>query len=160
MPTPFFFTFMKQIYFPDLFAPLLRTLIQLSSFPFVPLPEPQILAPEPLVLISYKVRSLVKESSFWSAFGLWFTFEPVLTRPKSLSDGPSDNGWTRLGSHDGPTFVFVARRRPSSFHWKVPESDEELMSGVGAWGNDTRKGDDMFETLLIMTISCDDKEVL
>ncbi|KAK4055055.1 hypothetical protein OIO90_003396 [Microbotryomycetes sp. JL221] len=33
--------------------------------------------PSPVVLFSYKVRSLTRETPFWSAFGCWFTFEPV-----------------------------------------------------------------------------------
>ncbi|THU75270.1 hypothetical protein K435DRAFT_881209, partial [Dendrothele bispora CBS 962.96] len=35
------------------------------------------------IIISYKIRSLSKETPFWSAFGLWFSFEPVLVRPTS-----------------------------------------------------------------------------
>jgi Lysine methyltransferase len=133
-----------QIYFPELFAPLLRTLIQLSSPPFISCSESGTPTHELLVLISYKIRSLVKESAFWSAFGLWFTFEPVLMRPAGEA---SDSSWKRLGSSDGPTFVFTAQRRPSSFSWSVPSTDQELMSGVGAWGTDSRKGDDTLETL-------------
>ncbi|THU84188.1 hypothetical protein K435DRAFT_971296 [Dendrothele bispora CBS 962.96] len=71
------------VYFPELLAPLLRTLIQLSSSPFVP-PTPTDSNPhyqDPQMIISYKIRSLSKETPFWSAFGLWFSFEPVLVRP-------------------------------------------------------------------------------
>ncbi|GAA6059721.1 hypothetical protein JCM10212_000249 [Sporobolomyces blumeae] len=32
----------------------------------------------PVVIFSYKIRSLVREQPFWEAFGRWFEFEPVL----------------------------------------------------------------------------------
>ena len=109
-----------------------------------------------MVTIAYRVRNLTKETPFWSAFGLWFSFEPVLTRP-STSDGSQNLPWTRIGSScDGPTFIFVARRRQASFTWLVPQSDQDLMDGVGAFGTDTRKADDTFETLLLMTMQDDD----
>lgn len=50
------------IYFEFLYAPLLRTLIALT--------EPVSAATEsPVVLFSYKVRSLTREEPFWRAFG-------------------------------------------------------------------------------------------
>ena len=104
-----------------------------------------------MVIISYKLRSLAKESTFWSAFGLWFKFWPVLVRGKS-----SDNEWRRFGSDlDDTTFLFVAHRRAESFDWEVPALDDELLDGVGAYGKNSRKGDDTFENLLIMTIQHD-----
>ncbi|KAH9041670.1 hypothetical protein EDB85DRAFT_1842180, partial [Lactarius pseudohatsudake] len=51
------------------YFPLLRTLLHLT-------------AADPRVVISYKIRSLTKEMAFWSAFGLWFTFAPVLMRAR------------------------------------------------------------------------------
>ena len=59
--------------------------------------------------------------------------------------------WVRFGSaNDGDYFVFVARRRPESFAWRVPLDDEELLGGMGAQGNETRKEDGTFESLLLM----------
>jgi hypothetical protein len=55
-------------------------------------------------------------------------------------------------------YVFIARRRPNSFTWSVPTSDEELIDGVGAAGTSTRKADDTFETLLLMTMNDDESE--
>lgn len=93
------------------------------------------------------MRSLPKETPFWTAFGLWFTFEPVLMR--STIETP----WRRLGSSlDDPTFVFIARRRAPSFDWHVAPDDQDLLDGVGTWGTDRRKGDDTFESLLFMTL--------
>ncbi|VDC07859.1 unnamed protein product [Peniophora sp. CBMAI 1063] len=66
------------VYFPELLAPLLRSLLELTSS-----------SPSPLITISYKIRSLAKETAFWNAFGLWFTFEPVFVRGEA--------GWTRFG---------------------------------------------------------------
>jgi hypothetical protein len=77
-------------------------------------------------------------------------------RPTHSDDEPSTT-WTRASWRDGPTFIFAAQRRPSSFTWRVPLVDEELMGGVGAWGTDSRKGDDTFETLLLMTMADGDE---
>lgn len=132
-----------QVYFPELLAPLLRSLLHLTSL----LPRER----TPSLTISYKIRSLAKESIFWSAFGLWFTFRPVL-----IKDGSGDSDWRRFGSDlDDTIFVFVAHRRAESFDWKVPVLDDELLGGVGAYGKNSRKGDDTFENLLIMTIQQD-----
>ena len=104
---------------------------------------------KPKVVISYKIRSLAKESPFWSAFGLWFAFEPVMAR----RIGGSQKSWTRFGlSFDDHTFVLTAKRRDESLTWQVPDDDRDLMDGIGTWGTETRKGDDTFETLLLMGI--------
>ncbi|KAF5391539.1 hypothetical protein D9757_002498 [Collybiopsis confluens] len=131
------------IYFPELLAPLLRTLIQLSSPPFA--------TSELEILISYKIRSLSKETPFWSAFGLWFTFEPVLFSEKS-PDG-TQTSWERFGSaFEGPIFIFVARRRPESLTWSAPQNDGQLLAGFGAHGSMQPKADEQFETLLFMSM--------
>ncbi|EPQ26587.1 uncharacterized protein PFL1_05908 [Pseudozyma flocculosa PF-1] len=65
------------VYFPELLPPLLRSLIDLT--------DPAtggnggITTPtsSPEVIISYKIRSLVKEQPFWSAFGSWFDYQPT-----------------------------------------------------------------------------------
>lgn len=110
---------------------------------------------KPKVVISYKIRSLAKESPFWSAFGLWFAFEPVMAR----GIGGSQQSWTRFGlSFDDHTFVFTAKRRDESLTWQVPDDDRDLMDGIGTWGTETRKGDDTFETLLLMGIQASEDE--
>ncbi|KAG6862469.1 hypothetical protein C0995_000015 [Termitomyces sp. Mi166 len=132
------------IYFPELLAPLLRALLQVTSPPFSPSIDAAV-----NVVISYKLRSLSKETPFWSAFGLWFSFEPVLVKDMSSVDSP----WQRFGeSSDDPVFIFVGHRRPESFSWTVPPDDSDLLNGRGAMGNDSVKGDDTFETLLFMTM--------
>ncbi|KAJ3720833.1 putative methyltransferase-domain-containing protein [Lentinula guzmanii] len=135
------------IYFPELLGPLLRTIIELSLHP--------IAGPRIQVLVSYKIRSLPKESPFWGAFGLWFMYEPVLVREK-LPDG-SLSSWQRYGSaFEGPMFIFAARRRPESLEWIIPSDDRDLLSGFGAHGTMCPKSDDTFETLLLMSL--DDTE--
>ncbi|KJA16427.1 hypothetical protein HYPSUDRAFT_193151 [Hypholoma sublateritium FD-334 SS-4] len=136
------------VYFPDLMGPLLRSLLHLSSPPFSTPSAAYAGQGNPTVIISYKLRSLVKETSFWSAFGLWFAFVPVVAREIS------ENGeWTRFGSDsDDTTFIFVAHRRPESFDWNIPLLDEQLLAGTGAHGTDSPKGDDTFETLLFMAL--------
>jgi hypothetical protein len=118
------------VYFPELLAPLLRSLIQLTSSP-----------PAPEVIISYKIRSLAKETPFWCAFGLWFEYSPVHERKK--------HGWIRFGA-ELDLFVFCAKRRSESYLWTVPEDNVALLAGSGAWGTEERKCDDTFELLLLM----------
>ncbi|KAJ7067137.1 putative methyltransferase-domain-containing protein, partial [Mycena amicta] len=125
------------VYFPLLLAPLLRSLIQLTSPSFG----------DPQVIISYRIRSLAKETPFWSAFGLWFDFAPVLVQDTE------NTSWRRFGAElPDPTFVFVAHRRKESFNWTVPASDADLLTGVFAQGSQMPKGDDTFETLLLMSL--------
>lgn len=81
------------------------------------------------------IRSLPKETPFWTAFGAWFNFSQVLVRQKS---SPS-LCWEQFGDLDESTlFVFVATRKQETLSWEVP-NDLELM----------RKGNDAFETLLL-----------
>lgn len=126
------------MYFPELLAPLLRSLLQLSRPPFA--------GPAARVVLAYKTRSLAKEAPFWAAFGLWFAFAPVLAR--AAGEGAP---WERFGAAgDGDVFVFVAERRTESLAWEVPADDAALLGGVGARGDSRCKGDDTFETLLLM----------
>ncbi|KAI0303666.1 putative methyltransferase-domain-containing protein [Multifurca ochricompacta] len=128
------------VYFPELFAPLLRSLLHLTT-PTSPMADAQ-------VIISYKIRSLSKETAFWSAFGLWFTLEPVLVR--SRFEG---RRWERFGTGgDGELIIFIARRRPESFSWTVPEDDMALSEGVGARGTLEKKSDEGFEMFLLMNV--------
>lgn len=93
----------------------------------------------------------MKETPFWTAFGLWFTYQPVLVKASS-----NENDWQRFGlSPDDTTFVFVASRRPESLSWEIPVDDRDLLAGVGAQGTNSRKEDDTFETLLFMTLEED-----
>ncbi|KAH0585315.1 hypothetical protein H2248_008556 [Termitomyces sp. 'cryptogamus'] len=134
------------IYFPELLAPLLRTLLQVTSPPF----SPSTTNATVNVVISYKLRSLSKETPFWSAFGLWFNFEPILVKDTSSADSQ----WQRFGASAvyDPVFIFVGCRRPESFSWTIPLDDSDLLGGKGAMGNDSMKSDDTFETLLFMTM--------
>jgi len=126
------------VYFPELFGPLLRTLLQLSSPPFSTAAQPV------KVVISYMIRSLEKESPFWSAFGAWFNFSPVLVRHGSDKSTP----WERFGSHgDGRMFIFVATRRPETLALIIPDDDRVLRM----------RGDDgTFDTMLLMNLPNND----
>jgi len=125
------------VYFPELLGPLLRTLLHLTTTP-----DP------PLVVMSYKIRSLPKETPFWSAFGLWFAYTPALECSKSGTE------WKRFGS-DADSFVFCATRRPESQAWVMPEDNAALLGGEGARGTAKRKGDDTFEIMLFMGLDSD-----
>ncbi|KAF9453507.1 hypothetical protein P691DRAFT_771476 [Macrolepiota fuliginosa MF-IS2] len=145
------------VYFPELLAPLLRCLIQLTSPGLIQR------SPQPMVIISYKLRSLTKEIPFWSAFGLWFSFQPILVKHSSdptLTSSEGETGgaeWRRFGADvDDDIFVFIARRRPESLNWQVPSDDQALLGGVNAWGNPDQKSDDTFESLLLMSFGYSD----
>lgn len=135
------------MYFPELIGPLLRTLLRLTAPLSIQTSPPPV---SPQVILSYKIRSLSKEVPFWSAFGLWFTFTPVLVRARS--EGNSSR-WERFDSGgDGEVFLFVARRKSESFSWNMPEDDVALLEGVGGRGTEERKSDDGFEMLLLMRV--------
>jgi hypothetical protein len=128
------------VYFPELLAPLLRSLLHLTQ------------TNDPTLIMAYKPRSAAKETSFWSALGLWFAYAPVRVRRRASDVG--DDSWALLGAAwDEPMFVFTGRRRPESRDWTVPESDRDLLDGVGAQGTASRKGDDTFEVILLMSQS-------
>ena len=100
-------------------------------------------------MIAYKIRSLAKETPFWQAFGLWFSFHPVLVR----GPGSEADEWSTSFSSDEQILVFLAHRRPESFAWTVPTSDEGLLRGSGAFGTQNEKSDDTFEALLLSALS-------
>ncbi|PPQ89324.1 hypothetical protein CVT25_003161 [Psilocybe cyanescens] len=136
------------VYFPELLAPLLRSLLHLTSPPFCHLSDTPSGYCGPSVLISYKVRSLSKETAFWSAFGLWFEFYPVLVKDNAIG-----GEWQRFGADfDDTTFLFIAHRRPESYKWVLPFTDSDLLAGVGSNGTNYRKYDDTFENLLLMAL--------
>ncbi|PWZ02330.1 hypothetical protein BCV70DRAFT_62014 [Testicularia cyperi] len=137
------------VYFPELLPPLLRSLITLSE------PSSAVQTMQgPELVISYKIRSLVKEQPFWSALGAWYDFravdcrrrrqrKPELDRSKQDAEndkkGPADYEWHRFGSlpsdHGAPPdddqelFIFVGQRRPETFGCRAPHTDGELMQG-------------------------------
>lgn len=101
--------------------------------------------------MSYKVRSLTKEAPFWSTFGLWFAFEPVIAREVGHADPTFIAPTSEAGDSDSNlAFVFIATRRPESVNWMVPEEDIDLLSGAGAGGTSSPKSDETFEMLLMM----------
>ncbi|KAI3624448.1 hypothetical protein CBS14141_002876 [Malassezia furfur] len=113
------------VYFPELLAPLLRTLLDLTST-----------AQPPEVVIGYRIRSLTKEQPFWAALGSWFDFRAVYCAPKARPDAwvPFGSDATHL-SHGPPGavaddyFVFVAHRKPHTLSQTAPHSDAALLAG-------------------------------
>jgi hypothetical protein len=73
-----------------------------------------------------------------------------LSSNTDLDDGPEAD-WAR---YDAPssTYIFVAHRRNISIDWSVPEDDKDLLEGVGARGDQRRKGDDTFDLMLLMSL--------
>ncbi|KLO17421.1 hypothetical protein SCHPADRAFT_168515 [Schizopora paradoxa] len=140
------------VYFPSLLAPLLRTLLHLTSPPFCTENN------SPEVIIGYRVRSLSKETAFWTAFGLWFEYEPVLqlVKPPNERSDPKWRLFEQSSESEDLTLVFVAHRRKDSMDWVVPGDDQDLLDGVGAQGTPSHKGDDYFERLLLMQLDIGD----
>ncbi|KAK4692457.1 hypothetical protein P7C70_g9123, partial [Phenoliferia sp. Uapishka_3] len=135
------------VYFPFLYPPLLRTLLWLTK----PRRDG---GKSPKVLFAYKVRSLVREEPFWSAFeGRWFDMESVLTRstPPASSSPAKDPPCVRFGEEDD-IHIFVCTRRPSTFDLPIPSSDEHLMRGSPG---DATSASDQFELMLFSGISLD-----
>lgn len=117
------------VYFPELLAPLLRTLISLTT-----------ISPTTEVLIAYKIRSLTKEQPFWCGLSAWFELTQVdYQRDPRAPKQPFGAHTSHFGSRAPPCtpdgqplddyFLFVAHRRPETHVWAVPESDAALLQG-------------------------------
>lgn len=153
------------VYFPELLPLLLRSLIHLSEPPSVGDCGPEL-------IISYKIRSLVKEQPFWSALGSWFDYCAVNAQTCAVGQDQKDS-WHRFGSTpadynadsgDGQEyFLFVGRRQQDSLGCKPPANDSDLMQGKRC-RLDTRSGtpeyrlelapaqNDYFEWLLLSSM--------
>ncbi|KAE8226744.1 hypothetical protein CF319_g717 [Tilletia indica] len=168
------------VYFPELFPPLLRSLLWLTE----PVNLEDSTPATPEVIFTYKVRSLVKEQPFWAAFGSWFQFEAVICRRKfdpSQKEQDEESEWRRFGERrsdvalaimptsekqddededsDQQVYVFLARRRPCTFGWTAPKDDQALMYGRRERREATTgevlvatELDDTFEMLLLNSI--------
>ncbi|KAG0348687.1 hypothetical protein BG004_004509 [Podila humilis] len=116
------------VYFPELYPPLLQTLIEISDL-------------ETRIIFGYKDREQWKETPFWEQFGRFFEIEVVRiekTRSTTASDpkreDENEDGEERVsvfGSEEG-MFIFVAKKR----------HDKDILTGV----------DDTLTTLMMMQI--------
>lgn len=153
------------VYFPELLAPLLRSIIWLSGYGIEAESDDSCFAQRgPELIISYKVRSLTKEQPFWSALSSWFELRAVDCRSKrrqrhshSQDQSTDDTGleWHRFGSQgedygaseasDQELFVFVGHRRKETIGCMAPEDDTELMSGKRLRPGQGPEGEACFE---------------
>lgn len=117
------------VYFPDLLAPLLHTLLDVTDR-----------VPDAQVVIAYKIRSLTKEQPFWTALGVWFDMAWT-----QCSTGP-DQPLAPFGSHAShfvhkppcdaqgrpldDFFVLVAHRKSHTLTWTRPSAPATLLSGM------------------------------
>ncbi|MBW0499734.1 hypothetical protein O181_039449 [Austropuccinia psidii MF-1] len=102
------------VFFPFLFAPLLRTLLVLTS-PISP-------AKSPAVIFGYKERSAVKEFPFFELLGRYFLIQPILSR--SHSDQP----WS-IHKPQSQIHLFQATRHHSTLNLDFSLiSDNDLSS--------------------------------
>lgn len=145
------------VYFTELLAPLLRSLLDLTEGE----------SPPP-VLIAYKIRSMTKEMPFWTALGRWFDVEVVHSRRQRRAvrsggdfeeqDPRASEEWHRFGSLRGDLddgleeegdetsedayFVLIARRKACRQGWSAPpEDDQALMAGWMHRDEDRRRGE-------------------
>ncbi|EJD49537.1 hypothetical protein AURDEDRAFT_59449 [Auricularia subglabra TFB-10046 SS5] len=118
------------IYFPELLAPLLRTLLALTDKDSGTAAE---------IILAYKMRSQTKEGPFWAAFGMWFAFERVAGALKATAPQEPDE-----------LFLFTARRKAHTLAWPVPDDDAGLLHGAGL---PNREGSDAFELMLLMAMT-------
>lgn len=72
----------------------------------------------------------------------WRTFG--VDTPKAAAEKESD---------EDTAFMFIASRRSVSARWTVPDRDEDLLAGIGAWGTTAAKDDETFKTLLMMQMA-------
>lgn len=139
------------VYFPELLAPLLRTLIDITDA-----------VPDAEVLFSYKIRSLTKEQPFWCGLSAWFELTQVdYQRDARAPKQPFGAHASHFGPYVPPCsadgqplddyFLFVAHRRPESQRWDVPTNDAALLQGQyvseGQWHTALTTG--TFEWLLL-----------
>lgn len=118
------------IYFPELLAPLLRSLLQITQQ-----------APNATVYLAYKIRSLTKEQPFWTGLSAWFDLTWVQCTP---SDPAAP--WRPFGTHAShfayappcdetgapldDYFLFAAQRKEASLQWTCPDEDALLLQGL------------------------------
>ncbi|KAL1406338.1 hypothetical protein Q8F55_008037 [Vanrija albida] len=94
------------VYFPHLYPPLLRTLLELTEPPSVPT-EGDTFGPE--IIMAWKSRSLALEESFFDSFGRYFELTPV------------------LGGDWDEERIFLCRRWRVTDEWRLP-SLQHVMS--------------------------------
>ncbi|WOO83862.1 Protein-lysine methyltransferase METTL21D [Vanrija pseudolonga] len=87
------------VYFPHLYPPLLRTLLELTEPESIPT-EGDTFGPE--IIMAWKSRSLALEESFFDSFGRYFELTPVL-----------GGGWDEER-------IFVCRRWRVTDEWRLP----------------------------------------
>lgn len=83
------------------------------------------------------------------------SLELINTKDRLVQQDPK-KAWQIFGTGAETAFLFVASRREESYEWTVPVNDAELLSGVGALGTMRSKGDDTFESLLLLQIDGDE----
>ncbi|KAF6767505.1 Nicotinamide N-methyltransferase-like protein [Kalmanozyma brasiliensis GHG001] len=167
------------VYFPELLPLLLRSIISLSSYGSAARSRYPSNSSGPELIISYKIRSLIKEQPFWFALDSWFDFQAVDCRSIPRTNGPTtaqdaeertESDCHRFGSEgqdygapatsDQELFVFVGHRRRDTIGCLAPESDSELMQGkrlrprqgpdgVTVMTIEASSGQDYFEWLLL-----------
>lgn len=140
------------IYFRELFAPLLRTLLWLTRSFSQEHSEQSVELEGPKVIMAYKIRCLAREEVFYKAFcehmtaegfivrvqsdhsgaAYWFDFAPVLVK--------AEGEWR--SSEDGETYIFEASRRIQRQNQNVPTDDQQLLDLT----------DDTFERILFSNL--------
>ncbi|KAL7422780.1 hypothetical protein Q5752_002075 [Cryptotrichosporon argae] len=98
------------VYFPQLYPPLLYTLLEMTEPDGVPDEASAVFGPE--IIISYRTRQLVLEQSFFDTLASYFSLAPVL----DAATGAPPLAW-------GDTRLFTCRRWRVTDEWALPASD-------------------------------------
>ncbi|TXT12904.1 hypothetical protein VHUM_01305 [Vanrija humicola] len=98
------------VYFPHLYPPLLRTLLELTEPESTPT-EGDTFGPE--IIMAWKSRSLALEESFFDSFGRYFELTPVL-----------GGGWDEER-------IFVCRRWRVTEEWRLPSLKQVMAPQPG-----------------------------
>ncbi|BEJ16289.1 hypothetical protein CspHIS471_0508940 [Cutaneotrichosporon sp. HIS471] len=98
------------VYFPHLYPPLLRTLLEVTEPEVDEMPPTDVFGPE--IILAWKSRSLGLEESFFDSFARYFRMEPVM-------------GVT------GDAKLFLCRRWRVTEEWRLPESSRVMNGAPG-----------------------------
>ncbi|BEI85438.1 hypothetical protein CcaverHIS002_0508390 [Cutaneotrichosporon cavernicola] len=98
------------VYFPHLYPPLLRTLLEVTEPEAGEMPPSDVFGPE--IILAWKSRSLGLEESFFDSFARYFRMEPVM-------------GFT------GDAKLFLCRRWRVTEEWRLPELSRVMNGAPG-----------------------------
>ncbi|KAI5449988.1 hypothetical protein NCC49_003879 [Naganishia albida] len=130
------------IYFPHLYPPLMKTLLQITAPPFSALSAPSEATTGPGIILSYKSRSLEFEQPFFHSFQQYFQMTPLLSRPRqahSAEDGTAGKVAWRVHGREEGVYTYICRRWRDTVPGaaqldRVPAGEGRAKRQGGSWG--------------------------